>query len=68
MATGLGGISPQDLPRYLEGIDFPANRMDILQAARQHHADPKMIEELEKLANEEYESLDEVVEEYGKLH
>ena len=68
MATGLGGASPEDLPRYLEGIDFPANRMDILHTAQQHHADPQMIEVLEKLPDEQYGSMDEVMREYGNIH
>jgi hypothetical protein len=68
MAYGIGGSLPEDLPRYLKDINFPARRMDILWAARQHHADPEMLEKLELIPDEEYGSLEEVVEEYRKPH
>lgn len=68
MAYGIGGSLPEDLPRYLKGLKFPAHRMDILWAARQHHADPEMLEKLETIADEEYDSMEEVIEEYSKPH
>jgi hypothetical protein len=67
MAYGTGGHSPADLPRYLDGIRFPASRMDLIQHARQHHADPEMIEKLEEIPDDQYDSMDEVVEKYS-LH
>lgn len=68
MATGHGGSSPEDLPRYLEGVSFPASRAAILHTAHQRHADPEMVEKLEKIPDEEYDSLERVVEEYKKPH
>ncbi len=66
MAYGLGGDSPQDLPRYLKGIIFPASRLDLVRHARQLHADPSMVERLEQIPDTEYDSLDEVVEKYSR--
>lgn len=68
MATGIGGHSPADLPRYLEGINFPVNRRELILHARQHHADPQMIDKLSQLPDEDYHSMDAVVEEYRQLH
>lgn len=68
MATGIGGHSPADLPRYLGGIVFPATRIDLVHHANQHHADPQMIEQLERLPDREYDSMEEVVENYRKQH
>jgi hypothetical protein len=66
MSMGLGGDSPADLPRYLEGMDFPAGRMALIHHARQHHADPEMMRRLEQIADDQYDSLEEVVEEYSR--
>jgi hypothetical protein len=63
---GFGGDSPAELPHNLEGMDFPADRMKLIRHARQHHADPKMVEKLERMPDEQYGSVDEVVEEYKR--
>ncbi|MBE0597260.1 MAG: DUF2795 domain-containing protein [Desulfuromonadales bacterium] len=68
MATGIGGHSPADLPRYLEGIAFPVNRKNLILHARQHHADPQMIDKLSQMPDDEYGSMDEVIQEYRQLH
>jgi hypothetical protein len=64
MAYGKGGHAPADVPRYLKGIEFPASRMDLIHHARQHHADPEMIRKLEEFPEEEYASMDQVLEKY----
>ncbi len=68
MATGIGGHSSADLSRYLEGIRFPARRTDIITLAHQRHADPQMIEQLERLPDREYDSMDEVKDQYRQKH
>lgn len=35
MTRGVGGESPANVATYLKGIDYPANKQDLLQHARQ---------------------------------
>jgi hypothetical protein len=59
MATSArsGGQTPIDVTKALKGIDFPASKQDLVQQARQLHAEQKVIEEIQRLDDREFQSM-----------
>ena len=52
MATSSGrgsGHSPANLTKNLKGIDFPADKQDLLKQAQQHHAEKVVIDEIQRI-------------------
>ncbi|MEZ4599599.1 MAG: DUF2795 domain-containing protein [Syntrophotaleaceae bacterium] len=68
MAKASGGGSPIGVAKYLKGIDCPAGRKDLIEHARKNHAAKAVLEKLEQMPDEEYESMADVMKGYGKEH
>ncbi|RFA25189.1 hypothetical protein CAI21_19660 [Alkalilimnicola ehrlichii] len=60
--------SPIRVARYLRGLDFPADKDQLLEHATVHQADDEVIETLARLPDVTYHSMDEVMKGYGQLH
>jgi hypothetical protein len=45
---------PIKVQKFLAGVDYPASKQDLIEHARQHNADPDVIEALEQLPDREY--------------
>jgi Protein of unknown function (DUF2795) len=57
-----------ELKAVLNGVPLPAQRPDLLEYAVGNHAEPPLIDALRSLPDDEqYESLDEVVEELLRI-
>ncbi|MBV8663467.1 MAG: DUF2795 domain-containing protein, partial [Hyphomicrobiales bacterium] len=56
MTRGLGGHSPANVSHFLKGIDFPARQPDLLKQAKRNGAEPAVIDVIEALPDEEFES------------
>lgn len=61
-----GKKSPVDLARYLSGIDFPANRDDLLEHARGQAADDEVLSTLQHLPQRDYKNMAEVMKGFGQ--
>ncbi|MEH1967394.1 MULTISPECIES: DUF2795 domain-containing protein [unclassified Nostoc] len=49
--------NPVEIQKHLKGVDYPANKQDLIQHARKQGADQEIISLLEKLPeDEEFES------------
>lgn len=68
MTRGVGGGSPANVAQYLKGIDFPAGRDDLLRQAKKNHAEKAVLDQLNQMPDEQYESMADVMKGYGKLH
>lgn len=68
MPKAAGGGSPVGVAKYLKGIDFPAGRDDLVEHARKNHAEKAILEVLEKMPDEEYDSMADVMKGYGQKH
>lgn len=68
MTRGVGGGSPANVAQYLKGIDFPAGKEDLLRHAKKNHAEKAVLEQLERMPEEEYESMSDVMKGYGQKH
>lgn len=57
--------SPTNLKSFLSDIEFPAGRKQIIEQARQQRVGPKLLEAVESLPEQEYQSVEEVMQCYG---
>jgi Protein of unknown function (DUF2795) len=55
--------NPIDIQRHLKGVDYPADRDELVEVARSEDAPPEVLEALEALPDDEFEGPDEVMEE-----
>ena len=55
-------FNPDDAQRYLEGIDFPASKEEVVNAGEQNGAPDTMTRMLEGLSRPEFSTPEEVME------
>jgi hypothetical protein len=55
-----------DVQKYIQGVDYPATRDDILRAAEKSGADEEMRRALKRLPRADFETPDEVSAALGK--
>lgn len=60
-------VNPIQLQKYLKGIDYPADRERILEAARGNGADEDIISTLEQIADRDYKNPAEISKEIGRM-
>ncbi len=63
----LGGETPDQLLRYLQGVSFPAKKDDLVHAARQNGAPNDMVALLEGLPATDIRSEQQLLELYPHL-
>lgn len=71
MATSSGrgsGHSPANVTKNLKGIDFPADKQELLKHAQHMHAEKVVIDEIQKMDDREYNSMADVMKSYGHEH
>jgi hypothetical protein len=69
MARGMGGESPSNIMKHLSGISFPAQKEDLVRKARSGEGPDteEVVDFLERLPNREYEGVQDVTKEIGKI-
>lgn len=65
MTRGVGGESPANVSTYLKGIDYPAKKDQLVQHAQQNGAESAVIDVLNKMPDQEYENMADVMKGYG---
>lgn len=55
-------ISPTDVERYLEGVDYPASKEDLLKTAKRNGADEEVCETIQCLPNQQFADPTDVAE------
>ena len=48
-------VSPIDVQKALSGMDYPANKQQIVEHAKEHGGDMEVIDALEGIEDREYE-------------
>lgn len=66
MARGLSGQSPANVTAHLRGVDFPANRQDLLNQAKNNGAEQDVLEVIKNLPDNEYRTMADVTKAYNK--
>ncbi|HEX5515791.1 MAG TPA: DUF2795 domain-containing protein [Gammaproteobacteria bacterium] len=59
--------SPTEVARYLDGVDFPADRQALLRQARRQKADDEILQLLDQMPNRDYGSMADVMKGVGHL-
>jgi Protein of unknown function (DUF2795) len=49
-----GSISPIDVEKYLKGVDYPANKTDLVKKAQQNKAPDDIIRTLQQLPSNSF--------------
>ncbi len=60
-------VNPIQLQKYLKGMDYPAQKQDLLEHAKEHGADRDICSTLEQLPDEEYETPADVSKAVGAI-
>ena len=55
-------FNPDDAPQYLEGVDYPASKEDLISAAENNGAPESLVGMLGALSRPEYSGPEEVAE------
>lgn len=63
---GISGRNVANVTHSLKGIDFPAGKGHLVNYAREHGADPDVIDVLEKLPEKDYNNMADVMQGYGQ--
>ena len=56
-------IDPRDVPRFLEGVEYPASKEDLISAAEGNGAPQELVERIGTLGRPSFDSEDDVVAE-----
>ncbi|MCM0083247.1 DUF2795 domain-containing protein [Geomonas sp. Red32] len=64
MATRETGASSANVTKHLKGIDFPAEKQDLIKHAQQLHAEKVVIDEIQKMPEKEYNSMADVMKSF----
>jgi len=67
VTRGMGGRSPANIAGFLEGIDFPATKDELVDHAEDNGAPQEVIDVLESLPNQEYTSMADVMSGVGQV-
>lgn len=59
--------SPIEVQKYLHGLEYPAQRQEIIDKAEEEGADEEILHLLQRLPNKDYESPIEVSSAVAKL-
>jgi hypothetical protein len=58
--------NPIKLQKYLGGVDYPTDKRTLVRSAREHGADDDVIQTLESLPFDRFNSPNDVSEAFGK--
>lgn len=61
-----GGKSPANVTKHLKGIDFPAQKQDLVKHAQQLKAEKVVIDEIQLMEDREYANMADVMKSFGK--
>ncbi len=59
--------NPIQVQKFLNGIDYPASKKDLIETARREKADDNVLQTLERLPDRTYNGPNAVAHEIGKL-
>jgi hypothetical protein len=65
--TTRGKVSPATIEHYLKGIKFPASKEDLLRQAGQHNAPHEVIETIEDLPGDRFNSPIDISKAFGQM-
>jgi len=67
MTRGVGGESPANVQKFLEGIHYPASKEDLINTARKNGAPREVMDLIQQLPGDEYGGPQDVMKAYGQI-
>jgi hypothetical protein len=67
MVKGLSGKSPANISLHLKGIDFPAQKQDLVQHANKNGAPSEVLDVIKQMPDDEFENMADVMKAYGEV-
>ncbi len=59
-------MSPGDMQQYLEGVEFPVPKSELVNKAKSNDAPPEIIDALNKIPDKSYQSPADLSQEISK--
>jgi len=66
MTRGLGGHSPSNIAHNLRGVDFPAQKQNLVEQAKQNGAEDEVLEVIGGMPDGEYQDMADVMKGVGE--
>jgi predicted secreted protein len=63
----MGGRSPANITHFLDGLDFPATKDELIDHAEDNNAPQEVLDVLEQLPDQEYSSMADVMSGVGQV-
>ncbi len=67
MTRGVGGNSPANVQKFLQGVDYPANKQQLVEKARDNDAPDEVMQTIRKLPEQDYGGPQDVMKGYGEI-
>ncbi len=64
--SGSGSMSPAEVEKYLKGINYPANKTDLVKKAQQNNAPDDVIRTLQQLPSSNFNETTDVMKAFRK--
>jgi hypothetical protein len=61
-------VNPIQVQKFLEGIDYPASKDEVVRAAKDHGADQNVQQTLERIPDQTFDSPNDVSAAIGKTN
>lgn len=58
--------SPAAVERYIKGVDFPANKQDLIEQARKNNAPSDVLNVMDRFSDREYNTPVDIAKEVGR--
>jgi hypothetical protein len=68
MTQSTSAQAPTSVTHVLKGIDFPARRGELLRRATENRADAEVLHRIERMPDQEYATMADVMKGFGKAH
>lgn len=67
MTRGVGGQSPANVQKFLEGIHYPASKDDLIATARKNGAPREVMDVVQNLPRDKFGGPQDVMKAYGEI-
>jgi hypothetical protein len=68
MTRGVGGESPANVQKFLKGVDYPANKKELVDQAKKNAAPQEVLDVIQRFPNQEFSGPQDVMKAYGEAH
>ncbi len=65
--TGTGYVNPIQVQKFLKGVDYPCSKQDLLQKAKEEGADENVLQTLQRMPMDRFNSPNDVAQAIGKI-